>query len=137
MPPKGVQRITLESFLERPHNPEHLRTLSLTEEYQSYVPAVLDQLARWQGRPYDPIFWWDDSSFYCSELVYRVWEVVAPELELFKNALRPMEYGLPLSRESLVWQNYYQRYALSAPNGRPGVSPLGLYLSAKTKLLTR
>jgi hypothetical protein len=28
----------------------------------------------WLGRPYDTLFRWDDKSFYCSELVYKLYE---------------------------------------------------------------
>jgi len=48
-------------------------------------PAVIAEMRalgkRWQGRPYDLKFRWDDETLYCSELAYKLYERAA-RLEL-------------------------------------------------------
>jgi hypothetical protein len=48
----------------------------LREAERLLTPASVARLhelgAAWLGRPYDPLFQWDDDRLYCSELVYKL-----------------------------------------------------------------
>lgn len=130
-PGPGVQRIPLKDFLDRPIQAPNTRVLKIQDEIKAHLPKLFEQLRTWQTKAYDPIFAWTDSSFYCSELIFKAWREVAPELQLFSEAVLPMDFGSPLSSERLVWKQYFDRWYLNIPAGRPGISPLGIYLSAK------
>ena len=131
-PGPGVQRISWQEFMSRPHFPEETRQLSLPKALHDYRPALLEALKKREGKNYNALFLWKTGDYYCSQLIFEAWEEAAPELKLFESALQPMDYGGPLSSERLLWKDYFDRRLADIPAGQPGVSPLGIYLSAKT-----
>lgn len=131
-PGPGVHRVSLEAFLSRPLFPEDTRHLPLPDALKVYGPALLNELKKREGKKYNSVFLWNSGEYYCSQLVYEAWKDAAPDINLFQDALLPMDYGAPLSSERLLWKDYFDRRLTDIPAGQPGVSPLGIYLSAKT-----
>ena len=82
------------------------RVQRLKPEFQPHVPAFVQALGKYQGKPYDFDCKLDDSSIYCSELVYKA----------FRDA-SGIELGKLMSLGDLNWRPFEQ--ALRKYNGGP------------------
>lgn len=123
-PPRGVQSIPLRQFLDRVPAGEgcaggfHLRRLPAVDAERGKRAA--ERLRRQIGRAYDEVFVWGDDRFYCSELIQLGYPELAP---------RPMYYGATGSAVRSVWERYFAALGTAVPEGRPGISPLGIYVA--------
>ena len=43
----------------------------LRSDYREYIPKFIEELDKYQGRPYDILYELDDEYIYCSELIYK------------------------------------------------------------------
>ncbi|SDM61080.1 Permuted papain-like amidase enzyme, YaeF/YiiX, C92 family [Catalinimonas alkaloidigena] len=120
----GVKRTRLADFLARSHDAEgHPKVLvgRLKPAYQALIPAALAQLPRYEGKPYDGVYRMDDSTYYCSELVYAIFLPESPQ-PLF--SVQPMTFNDPATGQPFpAWVDYYQQLGLPIPEGEPGLNP--------------
>jgi len=130
-PGHGVQRVTLREFIERVSGgegqPDGFYVGRLTPEARRLADAALARVKAVSGMPYDADFGWGDSGMYCSKLV-----TLAFGESLFPP--RPMYFGQEGSRVREVWRSYFKTRHMAIPDGRPGVSPLSIYLDGMGKL---
>lgn len=130
-PVVGVQRLELSVFLSRVKGAENeLGGFYIGRVQPAFRVQAIEALNITKaeiGKPYDNIFNMGADSFYCSELVWFGWK------NLLKGffSLEPMFFGNPGSKDYEVWRAYYEKEKLPVPAGDPGLSPLGIYLSAK------
>ncbi|MFH1263014.1 MAG: YiiX/YebB-like N1pC/P60 family cysteine hydrolase [Pseudomonadota bacterium] len=130
----GVQRTPYEKVSARlrklPHPEQrrrfgHIRGLSLEDRVR-----IVGVAKRYLGRPYDEAFLRNNGKYYCSELVADVFSKALPNRRLF--SYRPMYFGDPRNprdRAWKIWKDYFKKRGERVPVGKPGVSPLGIYLS--------
>lgn len=131
--PGAVRRTELATFLGRVKGgAEKARgyyRLSLPERLRGVVQRALGQLETLLGQPYDDAFLPDNGRFYCSELIYEAFRRAQDGVALF--TLLPMTFGATGSPERATWERYYAKLGLPVPEGKPGLSPLGIYLAAR------
>lgn len=131
--PGAVRRTELATFVGRVKGgAEKTRgyyRLRLPERHQGVAQRALGQLEQLLGQPYDDAFLPDNGRFYCSELIYEAFRRAQRGVPLF--TLLPMTFGATGSPERAVWERYYATLGLPVPEGKPGLSPLGIYLAAR------
>ena len=98
---------------------------------QRIIAAAIRRL----GNPYDADFLTDNGKYYCSEFVAEVFNEANEGQPVF--AYRPMYYGGRFSRWRKVWRRYFKERGQAVPVGKPGISPLGIYLSDRLRPITR
>jgi hypothetical protein len=111
-----VGPIPLAEFVARGRG-EAFAVYRLREAHQPRVPAVLDRVRRYQGRPYDERYRLDDDAekIYCSELIYLAYreasggealgrEVTLGELrwQPFRQVIERIEQGPPPLDRSFI-----------------------------------
>lgn len=100
------------------------------------TPAVLKKMraagAKFQGRPYDLYFEWDDRRIYCSELVWKIYkEAVGIEVGRLQR-LREFDLSHPAVREKMK-----ERYGSRIPLNEPVISPAAMFESDKLAEVAR
>jgi len=130
-PEKGVQRIPLINFLSRVQGgegrPNGYFIGRLKSNFRMAARKFVVRLKKYEGRPYDEKFTWGANAFYCSELVSLSFSP-----SLFPP--KPMYFGEAGSPERSAWEKYFLDRKQKVPDGKLGISPLGIYLSGKEKL---
>lgn len=136
-PVGGVHRLKLSEFLGRvtgaENEPGGYYFGRVHPAFRSKAVKALNVVKAEIGKPYDNIFSLGSDSFYCSELVWFGWRKVKKDL----FSLRPMFFGEPDSKDYETWKLYYEKLNLRVPSGDFGLSPLGIYLSAKKTVFTQ
>ena len=131
-PERGVTETSVEEFFKRVRGGRN----------QAHGYYVLRPSSRWLPTarnaakviraalhtPYDDLFLSDNGRYYCSELIAAAFRSAGGQ-DLFP--LAPMFFGREGTRERAVWASYYQKRGQPIPEGKPGVSPLGIYLRAR------
>lgn len=117
-PKKGVCKELLDSFLfTRPLTDVY----RLKAEYRHAIAPALEMAESLLGLPYDRTYILNDSSQYCSGMIYQVFRAH----QIF--SLAPMNFKDPASGEILpAWQKHYQALGLEVPQGLPGCNPNGM-----------
>lgn len=67
-----VEVTPLATFLFRGRN-QGFAVYRLKGEHQKHVPALLQNVKKYLGRPYDVRYRMDDECIYCSELIYKAY----------------------------------------------------------------
>ena len=126
----GVQLTSPGDFFNRVNHEQsrmrfaRYRNLSATE-WSKIRTNLLSNI----GMPYDDDFLVNNGKYYCSELV----------VDMFPRfSYVPMFYGDPLNPEDTswdIWSNYFRKKGKNVPQGKPGLSPLGIYLSKEVEII--
>ncbi|MBI3300427.1 MAG: hypothetical protein HYZ75_19855 [Elusimicrobia bacterium] len=131
-PGRGVSRVPLRFFLARVAGgrgqPGGYYLGRLRPEWRALGRAAAAKAKSLAGRPYDGDMAWDGPGFYCSRLISVLFE----EAGIFKP--RPMSFGREGTPARAFWEAYFAARGLPVPDGRPGVSPLGIYLEGRERL---
>ncbi|WP_373942421.1 YiiX/YebB-like N1pC/P60 family cysteine hydrolase [Polaribacter sejongensis] len=75
IPKEGIRQTPLQKFLNRNKNKlnkSQTTVARLDSYYQPYISKAIAYGIERINTPYDEIFLWDDNSYYCSELVYKM-----------------------------------------------------------------
>lgn len=128
IPPDGVTKTPLQSFISRTDKPQLLGRLKPSERERG--KKLIEQLEAYIGSPYDPLFLWDNRKFYCSELIFQGLQ----DAGFRPRNLRKMYFGLPDQKNYASWVNYYSALNTPVPRFEKGVSPLGIYLWGKDQI---
>ncbi|NUM53289.1 MAG: hypothetical protein HUU46_06575 [Candidatus Hydrogenedentes bacterium] len=133
----GVVETPLEDFLSR-SNDEAGRPKVLVGrivgEPARLVPRAIDVSRSYLGRPYDSIFVMDNSSFYCSELIYESFREANNGTPIFE--LAPMTFKDPATSATFpAWTSYYAELGIAIPEGKPGLNPGGMSRAAFVRIV--
>ncbi len=133
----GVVETPLSSFLDRSHDAQGRPKVlvgRMTEPHDALIPDALDAARRFMGLPYDSVYVMEDSSFYCSELVYRAFRLANGEEPVFP--LAPMTFRDPMTGETFgPWVDYYDELGVPIPEGEPGLNPGGISRSPDLRIV--
>lgn len=121
----GVVETPLSHFLARSKdargNPKVL-VGRLDEAHQSLIPEALRVARGFMGLPYDKVYVIDNSSFYCSELLYEAFRQANGDIPVF--VLHPMTFKDPRDGKYFPpWVEYYDSLGVVIPEGKPGLNP--------------
>ena len=72
------------------------------------------------GQPYNSTYIMEDKGFYCSELIYSLFE----RDSIFK--LKPMTFKGDKNTFLPAWIDYYNKLNIPIPEGQPGCNPNGM-----------
>ncbi|MEP3837268.1 MAG: YiiX/YebB-like N1pC/P60 family cysteine hydrolase [Algibacter sp.] len=126
IPEKGITKTPLQDFLNRNKNNQNKSRTTvarLDENYQKHIPKAIEYGIKRLNIPYDKVFLWDDNSYYCSELVYKMFSyqdlknIPMP----FKN--QPMTFKDSTGNTSASWTAYYKQLNQPIPEGDIGTNP--------------
>lgn len=137
-PEGGVHEIGLINFLSRVKGAENqtdgFYIGHFKPEYRVLALRGLKHAKNLLGNKYDEEFLVGNKKYYCSELVvegYRMGKVQPASKSPFAFAYRPMYFGASGSSQLEIWENYYFKLGMKVPAGKPGLSPLGIYLAGR------
>ena len=119
-PQKGVFRDSLETFLEEKNR---IFVYRLKPDYRHFIPQALDKSHKYYGQPYDDSYLLNDSSQYCSGLMYLLFESAG----IFQ--LNPMTFKDISGDFHPFWVEHYKRLNIEIPEGMPGCNPNGMATS--------
>ncbi len=134
---KGVVKTPVNFFLNRSHdshgNPKVI-VGRLNDSLQKLIPKALFYAKQYMGKSYDEKFEMNDSAFYCSELIYRIFYLANNNHPIFH--LQPMSFCLPNSTTVFpVWQAYFKKLHMNVPEGKPGCNPAAFYRSKLLEII--
>ncbi len=128
-----VQRVSIATFLSRTKSPWGTPRGPYGLRFGGALATIARRAAtvalRHLGRPYDDRFLRENKGLYCAELLYEAFREANAGREFFR--LTPMTFGKPRSPHREVWERYYRQRGAAVPEGKPGISPLGIYLAAR------
>lgn len=126
IPKEGVCKTPLLTFLNRnknKFNKSQTTVARLEKEYQPYIAnAIAYGIARLQ-MPYDEIFLWDDTSYYCSELVYKMFSSQNLSKDFMPFLTHPMTFKDSTGNTMPSWKTYYKKRNYPIPEGVKGTNP--------------
>lgn len=121
----GVIETPLSEFLARSKdatgNPKVL-VGRLDAAHRPLIPEALRVASSFLNVPYDDVYAIDNSSLYCSELMYEAFRQANGNRPVF--ALHPMTFKDPQTGEFFPpWVEYYASLGVAVPEGEPGLNP--------------
>jgi uncharacterized protein YycO len=126
IPKKGICKTPLIAFLNRnknEFNKSKTTVARLERYYQAYISeAIAYGMAR-INTPYDEIFLWDDDSYYCSELVYKMFSSQDLPKESIPFLTHPMTFKDSTGNLMPSWDRYYETRNQPIPEGIEGTNP--------------
>lgn len=127
---KGVVLTPIDTFLNRAFDEQGNPKVLVGRVNQSQVlnlNAVVSKAKSYLGRPYDAIYTLNDSSLYCSELVY--FSYLNSGKPIFSP--NPMTFK-PLNSDStfVLWATYFNELNVEIPEGKLGLNPGGISKSS-------
>ena len=125
-----VKRTPIEQFIARGEG--HFVVKRLRDHEAVLTPAVLTRMKelgnRYQGKPYDIYFRWDEEMIYCSELVWKLYKQAAGiEIGKLQNI---SELNLDHRVVQRLIEKRYGRQAV-LPQNEPIISPQSIYESER------
>lgn len=135
----GVVETPISEFLSRSSdsdgNPK-VFVARVKKKYRSIIPTLIKEKERYLGLPYNNEYILNDSSFYCSQLIYVLFKEANGGNDFF--SLEPMTFKIPESNSFYeAWEEYYQKQDCKIPEGMPGINPGGISCSDKIKVVHR
>lgn len=134
---KGVSYTKLDSFLSRSLNQNgkpKVEVGRLKPEFKSLIQQGLAKGKDLIGLPYDDVYVIGDSNYYCSELIYEMFVNSKDSIEMFK--LNPMTFKDAQTGDYMpFWLDYYKKLGVEIPEGKPGLNPNGMSLSANINMV--
>lgn len=125
-PDGGSCRISITEFLHPKDKAVKVIAYRLSKTWQKTIPAALKAAREMLGKPYNFTYVMNDSSYYCSDFVYRAFAFDS----IF--TLNPMTFKDPSTGQFFpTWIEYYRKQGIDIPEGKPGCNPNGLAASDK------
>lgn len=126
IPKKGVRQTPLTEFLDRnknKNNKSQTTVARLDSDYKPYISKALAYGIDRIGTPYDEIFLWDDTSYYCSELVYKMFSSQDLPTDAIPFKTHPMTFNDSTGNPMPSWETYYKTRNQPIPEGVIGTNP--------------
>lgn len=127
---EGTRKISLQDFMDKQKTP--IYRYRLKDKYRSSIKKGWPLAEKMLGKPYNFTYVWNDTSHYCSEFIYRIFE----NDSIFE--LNPMTFINPeTGKFDNTWISHYDSLGIAIPEGAPGCNPNGLAASNKLDFLGR
>lgn len=126
IPKIGISQTPLNKFLNRnknKHNKSQTTVARLDSVYQPYISKAIAYGLERINTPYDDIFLWDNTSYYCSELVYKMFSSQNLSKEAIPFLTHPMTFNDSTGKPMESWVNYYKTRNHPIPEGIEGTNP--------------
>ena len=138
IPIKGVSKTPIKDFLDRnknEFNKSKTTVARLSSYYKPYISKAIQYGLERLNTPYDEIFLWNDNSYYCSELVYKMFSSQDINKDSIPFRTHPMTFndanGLPMKS----WEEYYKKRNHKIPEGLEGTNPNLMASSSSLKFV--
>ncbi|WP_243765911.1 YiiX/YebB-like N1pC/P60 family cysteine hydrolase [Polaribacter cellanae] len=126
IPKKGVCQTPLKEFLNRnknKFNKSQTTVARLNKYYQPYISKAIVYGVERINTPYDEIFLWDDTSYYCSELIYKMFSSQNIPTDSIPFVTHPMTFNDSIGNPMPAWKVYYKKRNQPIPEGVEGTNP--------------
>ena len=138
IPKEGICKTPLMKFLNRNKNKfgKSQTTVARLDSY--YEPYISEAIAYGMERintPYDEVFLWDDTSYYCSELVYKMFSSQDLPKDSIPFRTQPMTFNDNTGKPMPSWVTYYEIRNQPIPEGIEGTNPNLMASSPRIKFI--
>lgn len=126
IPKEGISLTPLVQFLNRnknKFNKSQTTVARLDSYYQPYISSAIAYGIERINTPYDEIFLWDDNSYYCSELVYKMFSSQDLPTDSIPFLTHPMTFSDSTGNPMPSWVSYYETRNQPIPEGIEGTNP--------------
>ena len=126
IPKEGICLTPLIQFLNRnknKFNKSQTTVARLDSYYQPYISKAIEYALARIDTPYDEIFLWDDDSYYCSELVYKMFSSQDLPKDSIPFLTHPMTFNDSTGNPIPSWVRYYETRKEAIPEGIEGTNP--------------
>jgi len=126
IPKDGVCQTPLKKFLNRnknKFNKSQTTVARLDSKFQPYISKAIAYGLERINTPYDDIFLWDDASYYCSELVYKMFSSQDLPTDSIPFLTHPMTFKDSTGKTMPSWKKYYSIRNQPIPEGIEGTNP--------------
>lgn len=126
IPTEGICLTPLKKFLNRNKNKlnkSQTTVARLDSYYQPYISKAIDYGIERINMPYDEVFLWNDDSYYCSELVYKMFSSQELHRDSIPFLTHPMTFNDSTGSPMPSWVNYYRKLNQPIPEGIKGTNP--------------
>jgi len=126
IPKQGVCITPIAQFLERnknKFNKSQTTVARLDNYYKPYLKKAINYGIARVNTPYDDIFLWDDTSYYCSELVYKMFSTQNLPKDSIPFLTHPMTFNDSSGQPMTSWVKYYKARNQAIPEGIKGTNP--------------
>jgi hypothetical protein len=137
---ENVAATPLEEFLSlaKPESnpPRGWHWGTLRKPWRPLIPRAVELLIAKLGSAYDLSFRGEGENYYCSHLLAEALKEANGGQEVFEY--KPMYFGDPddpYDASWKVWSDHFRSRGEEVPIGKPGISPLGIYLSDRIEQL--
>ena len=129
---EGVVKTPLDKFLERSNK---VIVGRLKPDYTYMISDAINYIeTSILGKPYDYIFDLKDDTYYCSEVIYKGFQIVDSKQNLF--IVNPMTFNEPNTNNPFVhWVSYYEELNAEIPEGELGLNPGSMSRSDKLDII--
>ncbi|MFI2743211.1 YiiX/YebB-like N1pC/P60 family cysteine hydrolase [Zhouia sp. PK063] len=125
-PENGSCIVSLEDFISPDKESRKVVAYRLKNEFKKAIPLAIRNANKMLGKPYNSSYVMNDSSYYCSDFIYRAFA----NDSIFK--LNPMTFKDPKTHEfSSAWIDFYKNLHMKIPEGKLGCNPNGMAASNK------
>lgn len=138
IPKKGICQTPLNEFLNRNKNKlnkSQTTVARLDSYYQPYISKALEYAIERINTPYDEIFLWDDNSYYCSELIYKMFSSQDIPKDSIPFLTHPMTFNDSTGNPMQSWVTYYKVRNQPIPEGIEGTNPNLMASSTRIKFV--
>jgi len=126
IPKEGICLTPLKKFLNRNKNKFNKSQTTvgrLDSYYQPYISNAIEYGIKRINKPYDEIFLWDDNSYYCSELIYKMFSTQDLPKDSIPFLTHPMTFNDSTGKPMASWVTYYTKRNQEIPEGIKGTNP--------------
>ena len=126
IPKVGVCQTPIKKFLNRnknKYNKSQTTVARLNSYYQPYITNAIEYGIKRINKPYDEIFLWDDDSYYCSELIYKMFSTQDLPKDSIPFLTHPMTFNDSTGKPMASWVTYYKKHNRGIPEGIEGTNP--------------
>ena len=126
IPKEGICETPLAKFLNRnksKSNKSQTKVARLDNDYQTYISEAIEYGRERINKPYDDIFLWDDDSYYCSELIYKMFSSQNIPKDSIPFRTHLMTFNDNKGSPMPSWENYYKIRNQPIPEGIEGTNP--------------
>lgn len=138
IPKEGICQTPLIKFLNRnknKFNKSQTTVARLDSYYQPYISKAIAYGIERINTPYDAVFLWDDASYYCSELVYKMFSSQDLPKDSIPFRTQPMTFNDSTGNPMPSWVTYYETRNQPIPEGVEGTNPNLMASSPRIKFV--